>query len=129
MNVQNETEEQIKYMPGFYSSITEGFDISQGSYRIGITTAKPAFVQEDTNAKLDLAIRELHLGERIRNELKEQGRTVSWLAQQLGMERTSLYYVFRQNSIDMELLLRISFLLGHNFVQDVVEVCKDRGLS
>ena len=77
---------------------------------------------------IELAIRELQVGERIRIELKKQGRTVSWLAQQLSMERTSLYYVFRQNSIDLELLLRISCFLEHNFLQDVADVFEIYGL-
>ena len=62
--------------------------------------------------------------QRINEELKRQGRNVSWLARQLCMERTSLYYTFRQNSIDVELLLRISSFLGHNFMQDVAEMLK-----
>ncbi|MBQ0119632.1 MAG: XRE family transcriptional regulator [Bacteroidales bacterium] len=61
-------------------------------------------------------------------ELKHQGRTVTWLAKQLGMERASLYYTFRQNSIDVEFLLRISCFLEHNFLQDVADVFKAYGL-
>ena len=78
--------------------------------------------------RLELSIADLQIGKRIQNELKEQGRSVSWLAKQLGMERTSLYYTFRQNSIDMELLLRISFIVEHNFLQDVCNVFKAYGL-
>ena len=76
------------------------------------------------NEKIKKAVNDLHIGKRIYNELKDQGRTVTWLASQLCMERTSLYYTFRQNSIDMELLLRISAFLGHNFIQDIADVYK-----
>ena len=76
----------------------------------------------DGNERLKLAVKELSIGSRIREELRIQGRTVSWLARQLCMERTSLYYTFRQNSIDMELLMRISFILNHNFMLDVAGV-------
>ena len=71
---------------------------------------------------------EMRIGQRIYNELKDQGRSVSWLARQLNMERTSLYYTFHNNSIDLELLLRISFHLNYNFLQDVAEVYKAYGL-
>ncbi len=80
------------------------------------------------NDRLKLAVKELCIGRRIREEVRSQGRTVTWLATQLCMERTSLYYIFRQNSIDVELLLRISFLLNHNFLQDISDVYRKYGL-
>lgn len=80
------------------------------------------------NDRLKLAVKELCIGRRIREELRIQGRTVTWLATQLCMERSSLYYIFRQNSIDVELLLCISFFLNHNFLQDVSDVCRRYGL-
>ena len=85
-------------------------------------------MQLDRNERLKLAMNDLRIGQRIHAELKQQGRTVTWLAQQLNMERTSLYYTFRQNSIDVELLLRISAFIGHNFMQDVADVYKTYGL-
>lgn len=84
--------------------------------------------QLDKNAAIPLMLGEMRIGQRIYDELKEQGRSVSWLARQLGMERTSLYYTFHNNSIDLELLLRISAFLGHNFMQDVADVFKAYGL-
>ena len=87
-----------------------------------------AAMQKNRNERLKLAISSMQIGQRIQKELKLQGRTVSWLARQLCMERTSLYYVFRQNSIDMELLLRISCHLNHNFLQEVNDVYKAYGL-
>ena len=84
--------------------------------------------QLDKDKRLNLAINDLQIGKRIQTELKQQGRSVTWLAKQLGMERTSLYYIFRQNSIDMELLLRISCFLEHNFLQEVVDMYKNYGL-
>ena len=92
------------------------------------TQENQSIQQFDKDKRLNLAINDLRIGQRIHKELKSQGRTVTWLAKQLGMERTSLYYIFRQNSIDMELLLRISCFLEHNFLQDVVDVYKAYGL-
>ena len=84
--------------------------------------------QKDRSERLKLAMNDLRIGQRIHEELKRQGRTVTWLAQQLCMERTSLYYTFRQNSIDVTLLMRISAFIGHNFLQDVADVYKAYGL-
>ena len=130
MNVQKQTEtdENSRYMQGFYSSITNGFVIPQNNPNINQLMAKPELVQMDGSKRLELSIADLQIGKRIQNELKEQGRSVSWLARQLGMERTSLYYTFRQNSIDLELLMRISFIVGHNFLQDVCDAYKAYGL-
>ena len=85
------------------------------------------FPSEDAE-KLEQLIRELHVAQMIRDELTAQGRTVVWLAKKLGVGRTSLYYLFSNDSISVELLLRISFYLEHNFMQDVVDVYMKYGL-
>lgn len=72
--------------------------------------------------RLRLTLQHLRIGESIHQELKAQGRSVTWLATQLGMERSSLYYTFKQNIIALDFLIRISILLDHNFVQDVLDV-------
>ena len=72
--------------------------------------------------RLRLTLQHLRIGESIHQELKDQGRSVTWLATQLGMERSSLYYTFKQNIIALDFLIRISILLDHNFVQDVLDV-------
>lgn len=123
-NVQKDTNQIPLNSQGFYSNITNGF----GFYQEHPDEFRPDIMQFDRSERLKLAVGELHIGQRIHDELKRQGRTVSWLARQLGMERTSLYYTFRQNSIDVELLLRISYFLEHNFLQDVAEVFKTNGL-
>ncbi len=92
------------------------------------TVEVPPVTQKDRSERMKQAIKELRIGQRIHAELKRQGRTVTWLAQQLCMERTSLYYTFRQNSIDLELLMRISAFTEHNFLQDVADVYKAYGL-
>lgn len=123
---QNKTCENLGYMQGCCSSVTHGIGLSPDVPVACQQEAKPNIQQVDK--RLKLAIDELQIGQRIQKELKQQGRTVSWLARQLGMERTSLYYVFRQNSIDMGLLLRISCHLNHNFLQEVTDVCQSHGL-
>ena len=85
-------------------------------------------MQAEKTERMKKAINDLKIGRRIYDELKLQGRSATWLAQKLGMERTSLYYVFHRNSVDLELLLRISYFLEHNFFNDVAALFETRNL-
>ena len=125
---QTETKQESLDLRGFYSSISDGFGIFQSHPDVVHPVVNPNVMQLDRNERLKLAMNDLRIGQRIHAELKQQGRTVTWLAQQLNMERTSLYYTFRQSSIDLELLLRISAFLEHNFLQDVAEAYISCGL-
>lgn len=62
----------------------------------------------------------IHIGHIIREELRTQGRTVTWLSQQLNLHRRACYRIFDNYSIDTQLLLRISQLLGRNFFEEYV---------
>ena len=128
VQVQNKTNESQRVSQGFYSSVTYGFGDLQDDTDDSQVVVKPDVMQKDKAERLKLVINDLQIGKRIQTELKQQGRTITWLAQQLCMERTSLYYTFRQNSVDLELLLRISAFIGHNFLQDVADVFKAYGL-
>lgn len=57
----------------------------------------------------------IHIGQLIEQELRRQQRTVSWFARNLCCERTNIYDIFKRQSIDTQMLLRISNILGHNF--------------
>lgn len=120
---QNETRQKTLNPQGYYSSTTSGFDAVQSRHDLlQPLAAMPEIMQSVEDEQLELAIGELRLGQRIQEELKRQGRSVTWLARQLGKERPGLYYIFRQNSIDVELLLRISFFLKHDFMRDIDEM-------
>lgn len=67
-------------------------------------------------------LQNFHIGDRIHAELKRQGRSVTWLAHQLNMERTNLYYLFKNSNIKLDTLSQISVLLNHNFIMDISEV-------
>ncbi len=125
---QIETKQESPNLRGFYSSVSDGFDVFQSHPDVVQPVVNPNVMQLGRTERLNLAMNDLRIGQRIHAELKRQGRTVSWLARQLCMERTSLYYTFRQNSIDMELLMRISAYIGHNFLQDVADIYKKYGL-
>ena len=57
----------------------------------------------------------IHIGQLIRQELEDQGRSVVWFAQRLAYSRANVYKIFEKSSIDTGLLLRISSLLGTDF--------------
>lgn len=55
------------------------------------------------------------IGKLIKDELKAQQKSVVWLADQLGCNRTNVYKIFNRSSIDTDLLFRISVAMHHNF--------------
>lgn len=57
----------------------------------------------------------IHIGKMIHERLQQQGRTVTWFAQQLNITRAACYRIFSSYSIDTMMLLRISRLLNFNF--------------
>ena len=57
----------------------------------------------------------IHIGQLIETELTRQERTISWFARKLCCDRTNVYSIFKRQSIDTELLLRISTTLHYNF--------------
>ena len=57
----------------------------------------------------------VHIGELIKSELNQQGRSASWLAKQLCCDRSNIYSIFKRQSIDTMMLMRISRVLNHNF--------------
>ena len=95
---------------------------------VGSQELYPNAMQLGAEERLELALGKLCIGARVHEELNRQGRSVAWLARQLGKDRPNLYYFFDRNTIDAELLLRISYYLKHDFLQDVNEVCKAYGL-
>ncbi len=60
-------------------------------------------------------IKAIHIGTIIREELKIQNQTVSWLARQLRTNRMAVYRIFESPSIDTSLLLRLSLILNTDF--------------
>ena len=57
----------------------------------------------------------IHVGKLIRERFKEEGKSVVWLAQELGCHRTNVYNIFEKNSLDTNILRRISIIMQHNF--------------
>ena len=61
----------------------------------------------------------VNIGQRIKDELQRQERTVSWLARKLNCTRAAVYRIFDKNSIDTALLANISQVLHHNFFEEL----------
>lgn len=57
----------------------------------------------------------IHIGNMIESELRRQERTPTWLARKINCERTNIYYIFRQQSINTEMLRLISEALRVDF--------------
>ena len=70
-----------------------------------------------------------HIGNLIKEELKRQGRTTTWLASQLNYSRQHMYYLLGHSFIYSDLLLRISEILGHDFFAYYSEYLANRKLS
>jgi plasmid maintenance system antidote protein VapI len=57
----------------------------------------------------------MHIGEMIKEEVEHQERTVSWLAKKISCNRQNVYSIYKRNTIDTDLLMRISTVLDRDF--------------
>ena len=57
----------------------------------------------------------LHIGRLIRQKMKEQHKSVVWMARQLSCSRANVYKLLDKYSVDTEVLARISILLDFDF--------------
>ncbi|MDE5981525.1 MAG: XRE family transcriptional regulator [Duncaniella sp.] len=68
----------------------------------------------------------IFIGKVIKDELKAQQKSVVWLSNELGCNRTNVYKIFNRRSIDADLLLRISVALDRNFFEPYIARLKSR---
>lgn len=68
---------------------------------------------------MSLNTEEIHIGQMIRAELKAQGRTVVWFAEAIHRDRSDVHKMFKRASIDLDMLIRISRILNHDFLHDI----------
>lgn len=61
----------------------------------------------------------LSIGLLIKMELERQEHGISWFARKIGCDRSTVYRIFQKNSIDTQLLKRISVILNHDFFADL----------
>ena len=70
-----------------------------------------------------------HIGRLIKEELKRQGRTITWLASQLNYSRQHMYYLLAHSFIYSDLLLKISEILNYDFFACYSDYLKQRKVS
>lgn len=63
----------------------------------------------------------IHIGSIIKEKFEEQGLSVSWFARQLCCDRTNVYSIFKRESIDTSLLVKISVILKYDFFRHYSE--------
>lgn len=71
----------------------------------------------------------ISVGSLIKQELKRQERSVVWFANHLSCDRTNIYRILSKDSIDTNMLIRISKVLNHNFFEDIASNINDDLLS
>lgn len=57
----------------------------------------------------------IDIGKQIKEILLQQGKSVSWLARELGANRMACYRMFSKQSVDTEVLRRVSIILKYDF--------------
>lgn len=67
----------------------------------------------------------INIGQIIQEELRRQERTPTWLARKINCQRSNVYYIFSQQSINTDLLRRISIALGRDFFNEYSQEIKD----
>ena len=71
----------------------------------------------------------INIGERIKDELDRQERTISWLARKLNRNRAAVYRLLKKNSIDTNVLSQISLLLGRDFFKELSREVSDKRID
>ena len=67
----------------------------------------------------------IHIGTLIEQELRRQERSVTWFAMKLHCDRTNVYKIFKKQSIDTLLLMRIGDVLNRNFFREYCPESKE----
>lgn len=60
----------------------------------------------------------IHIGELIQQKLNEEGKTASWLAEQLNFPLSEVLKMLEKRSIDADTLILVSLVMKYNFFQD-----------
>ena len=69
---------------------------------------------------------EMHIGHQIKEVFDRQGRRATWFAAKLNCNRANVYNIFNRENIDVEMLIKISLVLQHNFFQDIANLIDDK---
>ena len=64
-------------------------------------------------------MKNVHIGSIIRTKLEESQQSIAEFAERINRTRPTVYDIFNRKSIDTDLLIKISEVLGYNFLQEV----------
>lgn len=71
---------------------------------------------------IDNTKKEIHIGLMIREELRRQGKSNRWFAEQLNINQRTVNKIFDKKCIDTQQLLRISRVLKVDFFKYFSEI-------
>ena len=71
-------------------------------------------------------LKQINIGERIREVFDKSGMTITEFAKSLHCDRTNPYNIFRRKKVDFYLLSKVSKILNHDFVG---ELCTQYGVT
>jgi plasmid maintenance system antidote protein VapI len=57
----------------------------------------------------------VHIGNIIKAKFEESEHTVAWFARKINYDRTNIYRIYERESIDTDLLMKISEVLNFDF--------------
>jgi predicted transcriptional regulator len=64
-------------------------------------------------------INDVHIGTLISLRLKERSMTIATFAKRIHCDRTTVYYLLKQKSIDVEKMILISQILDYDFLHEI----------
>ncbi|MCQ2202942.1 MAG: XRE family transcriptional regulator [Bacteroidales bacterium] len=71
----------------------------------------------------------IHIGSLIEERFKKRGCSKTWFAQQIHCDRTNIYGIFKNETIDVKRLYDISLVLDYDFFALIQEELKKDGLN
>lgn len=66
----------------------------------------------------------VHIGEMIRADLKSQGRSVVWFAEQLNCSSQNAFSIFKRDTPSLDICRRAGRILGKDYISILVEEAK-----
>ena len=71
--------------------------------------------KNEKNRQRIMESKKIHIGETISQKLKEEGRTITWLANKTNMDYSALCKALKKAQMNTELLEKISGAMNCNF--------------
>ena len=71
-------------------------------------------------------MKDIHIGPIIKQKVEENSMTIKEFAEKINCERSTVYHIFKQKSIDIERLIKISEVLNYDFIFEVYLKNRDK---